>query len=372
MSAFSRRCVKQLKAAVHAVLDTLAAPLAQKQILQETYVLQLMQQPRYQDPKRLMRYENQVFSRHGQDGIIDEIFRRVGVDSKVFVEIGCGDGLENNTTNLLRSGWRGFWFDGSKARIAAVPDQFAEPLRQGTLKARQAFFEAENVVAILESAGVPREFDLLSLDIDRNTYYVWEAMAAYRPRVAVIEYNAKALPSRDWKVDYDRRKSWNLTNYFWRESESAGAAREENGLRPRRVRPDGRGCVLCAEGSRPGPVRGAVHGGESLRAAALFPGAKSGASECVYGLTGDERVPSRLSARASAGAGLRPRAGGGIVHPLRRARRAKREQGRDLRAATLRAAQYFAEDAGASDAGLEPARGMEIIGGATSAAARTA
>ena len=132
----------------------------------------------------------------------------------MFVEIGCGDGLENNTTNLLRSGWRGFWFDGSKQRIAAIPDQFGEPLRQGTLKARQAFFEAENVVDILEGAGVPKEFDLLSLDIDRNTYYVWEAMAAFRPRVAVIEYNAKALPASDWKVRYDRRKSWNFSSYM--------------------------------------------------------------------------------------------------------------------------------------------------------------
>ena len=195
-------------------LEHLDLQRQQKLILQETYVLQLMQTPRYQDPKRLHLYENQVFSRHGQDGIIDEIFRRVGVESKVFVEIGCGNGLENNTTNLLNSGWRGYWFDGSAEQVASVSDHFGIPIQQGALKVKQAIFDAENVAGILESAGVPKKFDLLSLDIDRNTYYVWEVLAAFRPRVAVIEYNAKALPSCDWKVEYDSKKNWNMTNYF--------------------------------------------------------------------------------------------------------------------------------------------------------------
>jgi len=186
----------------------------QRYAVQESYVLQLLQTPRYQEPGRLLRYENQVFSRHGADGIIAEIFRRIGTESKVFVEIGCADGLENNTTNLLWSDWSGFWFDGSEKRIASLSGQFKTPLAQGRLKAKQAFFDAENVAGILEGSGVPKEFDLLSLDIDRNTYYVWESMAAFRPRVVVIEYNAKVLPSCEWKVAYDAKKVWNETNYM--------------------------------------------------------------------------------------------------------------------------------------------------------------
>ena len=82
----------------------------------------------------------------------------------------------------------------------------------------------------------------------------------------------------------------------------------------------------------------------------------------------DERVSSRVRARASARARVRPGAGGGIVHSFRRRGRAEREQGGDVRAVALRAAQYPAEDAGASHAGVEPARGVEIIGGAIAAA----
>ena len=149
---------------------------------QESYILQLLATPRYQEPKRLLRHENQVFSRSGTDGIVDEIFRRIGTTSKVFAEIGCGNGLENNTANLLWSGWKGFWFDGSDSNLAEVKRHFKTPLSDGRLKLSQAFFDAENAAGVLRDAGVPAEFDMFSLDIDRNTYHVWEALSVFRPR----------------------------------------------------------------------------------------------------------------------------------------------------------------------------------------------
>jgi hypothetical protein len=181
---------------------------------QEKFVLDLLQTERYRNPKHLCRYENQVFSRHGADGIIAEIFKRIGVTNRYFVEIGCGDGLENNTTNLLWCGWSGSWFDGSQDCVIRAARTFARPVDRRRLKIQQAFFTAENVEKILQQAGIPAEVDLLSLDVDRNTYYIWENMGQFRPRVVVIEYNAKVLPSCDWKVDYDAQKTWNGTNYM--------------------------------------------------------------------------------------------------------------------------------------------------------------
>jgi hypothetical protein len=185
-----------------------------RQIQQEQYVLNLLTTERYKDSRHLARFENQIFSRHGADGIIGEIFKRIGVTSKVFIEIGCGNGLENNTANLLWCGWSGFWFDGDLANINAVNKHLTHYIAQGKLSARQAFFTAENVPGVMKEAGVPGEFDLLSLDVDRNTYYIWEALRSYHPRVAVIEYNSKVLPSCDWKVEYDSQKVWNGTNYM--------------------------------------------------------------------------------------------------------------------------------------------------------------
>ena len=54
-----------------------------------------------------------VYSQADEDGIIEDIARRIGVDDGHFIEIGCGDGRENNTHYLLLKGWRGIWVDGN-------------------------------------------------------------------------------------------------------------------------------------------------------------------------------------------------------------------------------------------------------------------
>ncbi|MEK7314706.1 MAG: hypothetical protein AAB011_00865, partial [Candidatus Eisenbacteria bacterium] len=75
----------------------------------------LADHPRYGDPLRLLRFSSQVNSQSGEDGIIHEIFRRIGTADRRFVEIGLEDGLECNTAFLLAKGWNGFWIDGSDA-----------------------------------------------------------------------------------------------------------------------------------------------------------------------------------------------------------------------------------------------------------------
>ena len=48
-----------------------------------------------------------VYSQADEDGIIEEIARRIGIENGYFIEIGCGDGRENNSHYLLLKGWRG-------------------------------------------------------------------------------------------------------------------------------------------------------------------------------------------------------------------------------------------------------------------------
>ena len=183
-------------------------------IFQEQFVDALMKNERYRDAKRLNRYEGQCFSRHGQDGIIAEIFRRIGFQHKTFVEVGCGNGLENNTAYLLLKGWSGFWFDGGESEIAECKKHCGEYLKKGVLKVQGAMLTKENIGEIFRKAGVPLEFDLLSVDVDRNTYQLLEALRDYKPRVIVVEYNSSILPADEWIVEYDPAKVWNNTFYF--------------------------------------------------------------------------------------------------------------------------------------------------------------
>ena len=176
----------------------------------EAFAEQLLATPRYADTRKLNRYELQMFSQNGEDGILAEIFRRIGTTDCYFVEFGVENGLETNTTYLLHAGWRGVWYDGNRKAIAAARRLFRPFIATGALEAHEAFITKENAADLLERANVPREFDLLSLDIDRNTYHVWDALAAYRPRVAVIEYNASVPVCHDWVIPYDANRTWSL------------------------------------------------------------------------------------------------------------------------------------------------------------------
>lgn len=152
-------------------------------------------------PRCLMNFERKTFSQNGEDGIIEEIFNRVGTTDAFFVEFGIQDGSECCTRNLLENhGWSGVWLEGSPNDAERARQTFGGfPV---TIRSR--FLTAENIVGCFEEAGVPREFDILSIDVDGNDYWIWKAVGArYSPRVVVVEYNSTFGPREPWVMPYD-------------------------------------------------------------------------------------------------------------------------------------------------------------------------
>lgn len=80
-------------------------------------------------------------------------------------------------------------------------------------KVHREFITAENVNAVFERHKVPRVFDLLSIDVDGNDYWIWKALG-HRPRAVVIEYNAHIPPGESRSIAYDPGFKWSLTDYF--------------------------------------------------------------------------------------------------------------------------------------------------------------
>ena len=174
--------------------------------------LELVQHPRYSDPLRLLRYQRQICSQNGEDGMIHEIFRRIGTTNKIFAEVGVGDGTENNTSFLLSQGWTGAWVDGESKLLHNLQNR--TDINASCLRYKVAFVSRENIRGILEELGTPKEFDLLSLDIDQNTYYLWEGLEHLKPRVVIVEYNPALPPEVDWKVNYDPSRIWDGTQNY--------------------------------------------------------------------------------------------------------------------------------------------------------------
>jgi hypothetical protein len=184
-------------------------------LLSDDYVQRnMMQHPRYADPNKLNRYEFKVYSQNGEDGILQEIFERIGTTNKVFVEFGVGNGLENNTAFLLMKGWSGSWIEGSADFVTEIQREFKPLLEQKTLHVQQAFITAENIESLFRNAHIPAEFDLLSIDIDGNDYWVWKAITHYTPRVVVVEYNATFPPPVEWIKPYNAAWMWDGSTNF--------------------------------------------------------------------------------------------------------------------------------------------------------------
>ena len=176
---------------------------------------ELMREPRYCEPGRLHRATRQVHSQTGQDGIIDEIFARIGAESRFFVEFGVESGIECNTANLLIQGWRGLWIETRPDLAGQIRERFAEDLAERRLTLIEAFVSAENIEDLLSSGSVPEQLDLLGIDIAGNDYWVWKAIQRYSPRVVVMPYNAVFPPHVRWVQRYDESgRGWGGDSYF--------------------------------------------------------------------------------------------------------------------------------------------------------------
>jgi hypothetical protein len=81
---------------------------------------------RYSGDKRLEPAGYKVYSQGDEDGIIAEIFRRIGAGDRRFVEFGCGDGLENNTASLLLQGWSGLWIDSLESNELSLKQRWSK------------------------------------------------------------------------------------------------------------------------------------------------------------------------------------------------------------------------------------------------------
>jgi len=170
--------------------------------------------PRAMEPLRLTRFGRKAYSQHDEDGILLEIFKRIGTGDRRFIEFGVEVGRECNTALLLMDGWSGLWLDGSASHVTEARRNQAVAVSEGRLSVQQSMVTAENIDATLSTwAGASTDVDLLSIDIDGNDYWVWQAIATVRPRVVVIEYNATYPPPVRFVTAYDPAFTWDKTNY---------------------------------------------------------------------------------------------------------------------------------------------------------------
>jgi hypothetical protein len=145
----------------------------------------------------LHRFARSVTSQGGEDGIIEKTLEVIGIPNQWCVEFGSWDGKYlSNTYNLISNhGYSAVLIEGSSKRYDVLKKNFRANPRVIPVNALVGFEQHNCLDRILENTAAPKDFDLLSIDIDGNDYHVWEAMRKYVPKVVVIEFNPTIPPN---------------------------------------------------------------------------------------------------------------------------------------------------------------------------------
>ena len=168
-------------------------------------------------PHEIQSAEFSVYSQWGEDGILQHLLRYVPISNKVFVEFGVENYLEANTRFLMvKDKWTGLVMDGSEVNIDYIKQD--DISWRFNLKAQQAFITRENINDLIRANGISGEIGLLSIDIDGNDYWVWEAIDVVAPTIVIVEYNhrfgserAVAVP---YRADFQRSKAHHSYIYY--------------------------------------------------------------------------------------------------------------------------------------------------------------
>jgi len=152
-----------------------------------------------------------VFSQFDEDGVMLFLLAAAGDGPRRVVDLGAGDGVHaSNCANLLLNlGYDGLLVDSDAAKIdwarrfyARHPDTKERPPATEC-----AFLTRENVDDVVRGAGFEGELDLLSIDVDGNDYWLWDALECVQPRFVLMEVHPEH-GLEDYAMPYDPEFVW--------------------------------------------------------------------------------------------------------------------------------------------------------------------
>ncbi len=136
-------------------------------------------------------YEFSNFSQNGEDGIIEFLSSKISNNDKYFVEIGCGNGLENNSTNLVLNNWSGVVCDKpSNIHLYKRLIKIIQPKKE--IKRVSAMINLKNIKELTHIIKIKnKEITFLSLDIDSYDFFIMLELLKNNilPKIICVEYN---------------------------------------------------------------------------------------------------------------------------------------------------------------------------------------
>lgn len=141
------------------------------------------------------------YSQHGEEAYLNHILSNIKPKNKHCVDLGAWDGFHfSNTRYFMDNGYTATLVDGDN---------------RGNPEVHQEMITKENVNYILQYLSTPATFDLLSIDLDGNDYYILdEILKMYNPSVIIAEFNPIFTPDQSYAIEYNPTHYWQENDYY--------------------------------------------------------------------------------------------------------------------------------------------------------------
>jgi hypothetical protein len=169
----------------------------------------LIKKKNYSKITNIRDAEVKIFSQFGEDGIIDFLLYKLNLTNHIaFLEIGTGDYEEANTRFLCETrSCRGLLIDKIKdLKFVQKRDFFWK----NDIYFCQKTITPSNISSVINSYGFKNDYNLLSIDIDGNDYWVLKNINLDTTDIVIVEYNplfgfnlSLTIPEDD---NFDRNK----------------------------------------------------------------------------------------------------------------------------------------------------------------------
>tara|TARA_A100001011_G_scaffold130388_1_gene137383 strand:- start:13718 stop:14674 length:957 start_codon:yes stop_codon:yes gene_type:complete len=157
-------------------------------------------------------YEENVFSQHGQDGVLKKLFSKINcLENITTFEVGGWDGVTlSNTCNLLKNHDAfSIFVEANKKKFEVLLKNHSKEIASGKVLALNEFLTPQGLSSpskILKRAGIS-DLDFISIDVDGMDYFILRDLDI-SPKVILIEYNYTFHPNVEFVQPQDYKVNW--------------------------------------------------------------------------------------------------------------------------------------------------------------------